>query len=121
MLPLLNQYVADNKKKADEIAAMRPKVAGYERIALADGSLCFTDAAKTLNMRLKDFSLWVQQNGWAYRRSGNGHFVGYQTKIQQGLLEHKVTEVTRSDGSRKVTEQCRVTPKGLARLAELTA
>jgi hypothetical protein len=36
-----------------------------------------------------------------------------------GLLEHKTTVVTRSDGSEKATTQVRVTPKGLTRLAKL--
>jgi len=38
-------------------------------------------------------------------------------KLQTGYLEHKVTVVTRTDGSEKTTEQVRVTPKGLAKLA----
>ncbi len=102
-----------------EVKELQPKAEGYERIALADGSLCITDAAKTLGMRRKDLFAWLQQNKWAYRRAGNLHLVGYQTKLQQCLLEMKVHEVTRADGSSKITEQCRVTPKGLAKLAEI--
>ncbi|MGF6806297.1 hypothetical protein OKW30_001423 [Paraburkholderia sp. Clong3] len=53
-------------------------------------------------------------------RNGNA-LVGYQEKVQAGYLEHKVTEVSRSDGSEKLVEQVRVTPKGLTRLAHILA
>ncbi|WP_420902785.1 hypothetical protein [Rhodovulum sulfidophilum] len=35
------------------------------------------------------------------------------------MLWHKSTMVLRSDGSEKITEQVRVTPKGLSKLAKL--
>ncbi|WP_338329704.1 phage antirepressor KilAC domain-containing protein, partial [Commensalibacter sp. Nvir] len=54
-----------------------------------------------------------------YRRNGNATWLAYQDKIQQGLLEHKVTEVSRSDGTTKIIEQAKITPKGLVKLAEL--
>lgn len=82
---------------------------------------CNTDAAKALQMRPKDLFQWLQANGWIYRRTGASHWLGYQPRIQQGLVEHKVTEVTRSDGSARMTEQVRITPKGMARLAQEVA
>lgn len=36
-----------------------------------------------------------------------------------GLLEHKTTLVVTSDGSERSVTQVRVTPKGMAKLAEL--
>ena len=101
-----------------DLSEAAPKVAAYERIALADKSLCITDAAKTLQMRPKDLFAWLQRPKWIYRRAGVAHWIGYQDKIQQGLLEHKVTEITRSDGRSDIHEQVRVTPKGLAKIAE---
>lgn len=96
----------------------KPKLDGFDRIAQADGSLCVTDAAKALQMRPKDLFSWLSQNGWIYRRPGSS-YLGYQSKTTQGLLEHKTTTVYRADGSEKITEQVRVTPKGLTRLATL--
>lgn len=104
-----------------DLSEAKPKVAAYERIALADKSLCITDAAKTLQMRPKDLFAWLQRHKWIYRRAGVAHWIGYQDKIQQGLLEHKVTEITRSDGRSDIHEQVRVTPKGLAKVSELLA
>ena len=102
-----------------ENGEMRPKVAALDRISTADGSTCITNAAKTLQMRPKDMFLWMQANQWIYKRAGGTAWVAYQHRIQSGMLEHKVTTVTRSDGTEKVVEQVLVTPKGMARLAEL--
>lgn len=114
LLLTYNEMVIAHKA---EIADLTPRAEGYERIAMADGSLCPTDAAKTLQVRPKDLFAHLSGRKWIYKRAGNGHWVGYQDKIQAGLLEHKVTEVTRSDGTTKITEQVRITPKGLARLS----
>lgn len=102
-----------------QVQELLPSQEALQRIAEADGSLCITDAAKALQMRPKDLFEWLRQNGWIYRRPGSGHDLGYQSKTTTGLLEHKVTTVLRADGSEKVTEQVRVTPKGLTKLAAL--
>lgn len=102
-----------------EVNELRPAQEALERIATADGSLCITEAAKALQLRPKDLFQWLRQNGWIYRRPGAGHDLGYQSKTTAGLLEHKVTTVLRADGSEKVTEQVRITPKGLTKLASL--
>ncbi len=100
---------------------VQPLADSYERLTRSDGTFCITDAAKVFEMRPKDFFAWLQSNQWIYRRAGNGHFVGYQPKIQQGLLDHRLEEVTRADGSTKITEQVRITAKGMAKLGELLA
>lgn len=102
-----------------QVDELLPSHQALERIAEADGSMCITDAAKALQMRPKDLFTFMRTNGWIYKRSGSSYYVGYQSKTTQGLLEHKVTTVYRSDGTEKVTEQVRVTPKGLTRLAKL--
>ena len=109
---------AIDRQKA-QIEAMAPKVEALDRIAQADGSLAITDAAKVLQMRPSDLFNFLDRNGWTYRRPGGGHRLGYQSKTTAGLLEHKVVTVLKADGSEKVTEQVRVTPSGLAKLAQL--
>lgn len=104
-----------------ENAELKPAAAALERIAESDGSLCVTDAAKTLQMRPKDLFTFLRSNGWIYRRTGSDHDVAYQSKLVTGVLEHKTTTVYRSDGTEKVTTQVRVTPKGLAMLGKLIA
>ena len=112
-----SEKVIELEHKVEEMAQ---DVNAYERIAKADGSLCLTDAAKALQMRPKDFisHLSSEKMKWIYKRAGNSHWLGYSDKVQAGYLEHKVTEVTRGDGTTKITEQVRITPKGLAKLAK---
>lgn len=104
-----------------ENQAMKTDVQALEQISKADGSLCITDAAKALQVNPKSLFSWLRENRWIYKRAGNSHDVGYQDKVQTGYLEHKVTEVTRGDGTTKITEQVRITPKGLAKLAKIFA
>jgi phage antirepressor YoqD-like protein len=107
------------EEKTAEIAYLTPKADALDRIATADGSLCITDAAKALQIRPKDLFEFLRSHGWIYRRPGSGHDLGYQSKVAAALLEHKVTTVLRADGSEKITEQVRVTAKGMAALAKL--
>ncbi|WP_424140272.1 phage antirepressor KilAC domain-containing protein [Roseomonas chloroacetimidivorans] len=99
-----------------KVAALAPKADAHDRIAEADGSLCITDAAKTLQVRPKELFAYLRANGWIYSRPGSSD-IGRQERINAGLLAHKVTAVSRPDGTEKVATQVRVTPKGLARLA----
>lgn len=100
------------------IAEIQPQAAALHRLSLADGSLCMTDAAKTLGIQpQKTLIPYLRANKWIYNRPGCAHPVAYQDKLQQMLLEHKTTTVNRTDGSEKITEQVRITAKGLAKLA----
>lgn len=99
------------------VKEQQPKVEALDRIATANGSLCITDAAKALQVQPKRLFRWLHENRWIYRRAGGTTWLGYQDRVMAGLLEHKVTTVMREDGSEKVVEQVRVTPKGLAKVA----
>jgi len=99
------------------IREQTPKVLALDRIATATGSLCITDAAKILQVQPKVLFAWLSANAWIYQRVGSSAWLGYQDKVQSGVLEHKVTTVSRSDGSEKTVTQVRITPKGLARLS----
>lgn len=101
------------------IEEAQPKLEALSRIANAEGSLCVTDAAKSLQMRPKDLFTYLQSHGWIYKRTGCAHYLGYQRLVVSGMLEHKVTTVLRADGSEKITEQVRITAKGLAKLAQI--
>lgn len=116
-LRLAADLADDLSAERAKTATMAPKVDAFERISGADGSLCVTDTAKALQQRPKDLTLWLQANSWAYRRAGNMPLLGYQPKVQQGYLTHKVTPYTKADGVEGFNEQMRVTPKGIAKLA----
>lgn len=101
------------------VEEMKPDVEAFERIAKADGSMCITDAAKHLQVQPKKAFQALSQHHWIYKRAGGKSWLGYQEKIQRGLLEHKVTTVSRSDGSEKMVEQVLVTAKGMVQLSKM--
>lgn len=105
----------------ETVAEQAPKVAAHERIASADGSLCMRDAAKVLQIRPIDLRNWLIVNQWIYGRPGHQGWLAYQNRIQQGVMTHKVTTLLREDGTEKIVEQVRVTPKGLTRIGEALA
>lgn len=110
----------ENKTLGSQVEEMKPTVAAFDRIATkTEGSMCVTDTAKHLQVQPKKFFQELHAMGWIYKRTGSHHWLGYQDKVKQGLLEHKVTTVSRSDGSEKIVEQVLVTPKGLAKLSQM--
>jgi len=97
---------------------LAPKAIALDRLSTAEGSMCITDAAKTLQVQPKALFQFLRSHRWVYTRAGCNETIAYQDKLVSALLEHKTTTVTRSDGSEKVTTQVRVTSKGLTRLAK---
>lgn len=120
MRNLLLNYTEQVIQRDKLIAHLQPQAEALRTISLADGSLSLTDAAKTIGVQPnKTFIPYLSANKWIYRRAGGKNWIAYQDKLQQMLLEHKVTTVSKTDGTEKITEQVRVTPKGLAKLAEV--
>lgn len=116
---LLLTYSEKAMELERQVKELLPSQEALNRLSQAEGSLCITDAAKALQMRPSDLFNWLRQNGWIYKRVGAAHDLGYSSKTTAGLLEHKVTTVLRADGSEKVTEQVRITARGLTKLAQL--
>lgn len=109
---------AANHELELQVEAAKPKVEALERIAVADGSLNLTEAAKALQQQPKKFNQHLCSQRWIYKRAGGKQWLGYQDKVQQGLVEHKVTMVPLADGGERLCEQVRITPKGLTKLAQ---
>lgn len=118
LIPLLQQYAQKTMELTGKLAEAAPKVKAMKRLEGRDGSMCVTDAAKTLKMRPKELFDHLSQIKWAYKRPGNMSWIGYQDKLQSGLLEHVTTEVSKPDGSTSVRTQMKITAKGIAKLAE---
>lgn len=117
---LLLNYAERAAELQQRVALLEPQAEALERIAGSDGSLCITDAAKSLQVAPKALFERLRAERWTYRRPGGHHEIAYQDRIDAGLLEHKVVRQPRGEGRPDfVTEQVRVTPKGLARLAAI--
>ena len=105
-----------------KVEADAPKVKVYERLVDAEGSLCLRDAAKNLQIPPSKLTAWLQVNGWIYRRVGKAGWLAYQEKIQSGYLKHKVTPyLDEQSGESRVSEQVRITTKGLTKIASMFA
>src|SRR5260363_399146 len=118
MRGLLLTYPEKVIELESKLNAQAPKVEALDRIAMANGAMCITDAAKTLQIRPTELFGWLHSNRWIYRRPGYAGWLAYQDKLQSQVLQHKVVTIAHSDGSERVTEQVRVTAKGLTRLSE---
>jgi anti-repressor protein len=101
-----------------QVEAMRPDVEAFALLAKSEGALCVSDAAKALNVRPQRLFQYLKEKGWIYKRPGGRHWLGYQQKVQLGLLAHITATVTLADGTDRLTEQVVITPKGLTRLSK---
>ena len=117
----LRQALAVKNDEVDKLRAINtelaPKAIALDRIATADGSLCITDAAKSLQVRRKELIKMLQRMRWIYQRPGVTGWRAYDDKRFAGLMEHKQHTDEDRFGDRTFT-QARVTPKGLVKLAE---
>lgn len=121
-LRLAADLAEQNNQLRVVVQAQAPKVEALDRIATARGTLCLTDAAKHLGVQRIKLIEWLRANRWIYRREGSAHWLAYQPRMASGLLEHKVTVIgTDEIGDQRLASQVRVTPKGLAKLAEKVA
>ncbi|BEE05627.1 phage antirepressor KilAC domain-containing protein [Aeromonas veronii] len=118
MRGLLLTYTEKVLVLEEQVEGMKPKVEALDLIATADGSLNLTEAAKALQQQPRKFNQHLSSLRWIYKRAGGKRWLGYQDKVQQGLLEHKVETITLADGSERLCEQVRITPKGLTKLAQ---
>lgn len=118
MLKLIGGYCQQIVEANECIAVMEPKVQALERITASEGSLCLTDSAKHLGVKRTCLIDYLSANQWIYRREGTT-WLAYDAKRHQGLLETKTTVITVEGRPDKSVSQTRITPKGLAKLAEI--
>jgi len=124
-LPEALRLAADLADKNGElqrvITEQAPKIAAINRLAAAGGAICITDAAKQLGVAPTQLFSWLEQHRWIFRRPGCRRWVAYQPRISSGHMVHKVTDLKPDveTGAERAAFQPLVTPKGLARLAEL--
>jgi phage antirepressor YoqD-like protein len=110
------QTTIDRQKAQLEVAL--PKAEALDRIATADGALSVTEAAKALQVRPKDLFSFMLAHKWAYRKAGSGTWLGISYHTNVGDVTHKVATIKNPDGTDRIVEQLKITPKGLAKLAK---
>lgn len=106
-----------DRQKA-ELSIARPKAAALDILAEKSGSYCITDAAKLLQIKPSDLFDYLISHGWIYRRPTSNEFVGYQSHLVNGDLEHKIATIT-TNYKEKSRYQVRVRHSGLVKIAKL--
>jgi Rha family phage regulatory protein len=113
----------EESKRADRaehrLELAKPKLKQLDRIDATVGSMTITEAAKTLRVGPKSLFSRMNAEGWIYRRTGGKSWIGYQNRIDAGLLEHKERIYQTFDGEEGIATQVKVTGKGLIKLAEI--
>lgn len=105
-----------------QVAEQAPAVAGLKLIADASGSMCFRDAAATLNMPQHALTDYLVSKGWIYERAGAEGYKAYRARLQALDLRYNTFGYeSKTTGERKARQQVRITNKGLTRLAEMIA
>jgi phage antirepressor YoqD-like protein len=99
----------------DRTLEYEPKVKALERIESSPDSECLTTAAKTLGLKPFEFINHLAEMKWIYKRGSNKNWVASQYHINLGYLENKFG----NDSSGNAFTQARLTPKGIARLAQV--
>jgi len=90
-----------------------------ERLEGAVGSMCITDAAKTLGVGRDALISRMQAMRWIYKRTGNKNWVAYHDKLMAGFLEHDDHIYFDGEGRERVSTRALVTVKGLVKFAEM--
>lgn len=122
MLGLVSHLQGQVGAAEAQLAEQAPRIEAMDLMEGAVGWMCLTDAAKALKQKPQPFMNWLSNGmAWTYRRCGKGAWVAMQTKLDAGLMG--TTPHTHRDryGVDHVSHQAMVTPKGLAKLAEVIA
>ena len=109
---------ADRANKAEEALALTaPKIERLDRIEATVGCVTVTEAAKMLGIGPKALFRRLNAEKWIYKNAGARNWLGYQKKINQGLVEHKDSIYKNSDGEEMISTYAKITGKGLSKLA----
>ncbi|CAN5325942.1 hypothetical protein BH10PSE12_BH10PSE12_01830 [soil metagenome] len=103
----------------DEIADLRPKADALDRLTDATGLMPISDGAKQLHIPPGKMFSWLQRIGWIFKRTSGGPWIANEAKVNTGYLRHVTFNQHRDDQPDAVRRRAYLTPKGLARLAEI--
>jgi phage antirepressor YoqD-like protein/prophage antirepressor-like protein len=101
-----------------EVATLKPKVEVHDRLVDSGGAMTLREAATTLGVSpQRKLREWMREHGWIY---GSGQTTrAYQSQLSAGRLMHRVYLQPTGDGDEVSRVTVKVTPKGLAKLAEV--
>lgn len=107
---------------AEQVAAQAPKLAAFDLLQGAGGTLNLTEAATHLGIERYRVIRWLSENRWMYRPANSKRWLAYQKRIQQGVVVNKVSVIgTTDEGDSRCASQFRITAKGMTILATKVA
>lgn len=117
------QLALDSEQKRLEaeakLAIAAPKAEALDRLADVKDSKSITEAAKLLKFGPKKLVEFLQGIGWLYRRGIAGDLLANQAVINSGHLFHAATTLHKPGRLPLIVNQPRMTPKGLAKVAQM--
>lgn len=120
LVPLLTSYAQRTQIAEAKVVALEPKAEAFDRLDTAEGNLTVRPAAKVLGVMETKLTKWMEVRGWAFRQNGRGPLQPYADKRISGLLDMKLRHYDDpKTGEPKVDATLTITPKGMARLAQI--
>lgn len=101
-----------------ENAVLGQRSMALERLEGATGSMCITDAAKTLGVGRNELITFLQHIRWIFKRPGNKNWLAYDA-VRPRYMEHDDHPYQDSEGRDRVSTRALVTAAGLVKLADL--
>ncbi len=106
---------SDRVSKPGEKADSRPQCGIFSSIACRS-----VLGGRAGGLRTCRFIAWLRSQGtWIFKRQGSSRNSAYTDKINTDYLNVRTVVTIKPDGSERVHEQVVVTPKGLAKLAQM--
>lgn len=119
LLGAFQHLQAQVAEKDNVIAEQGVKLKKLDRLEGAQGSMCISDAAKTLGVGRDFLFKFMFARRWIFKRAGNKNWLAYDDKRKALLLEHDDHLYMDNLGQERVATRVLVTAKGLVKLAEL--
>ncbi|WP_162045101.1 phage antirepressor KilAC domain-containing protein [Xanthomonas citri] len=118
MRGLLLTYTEKVIELQHTVQEQAPKVAALDRLADAEGSFGLREASQVLEVPERKLTRYLDAEGWIYKMPGSRRWQGYAEKRKAGLVTHKTRKYEREDGVWCEADYVRITPKGIAKLAQ---
>lgn len=119
LMGVMNHLQIENQKKDVVIAEQGQKLKKLDRLEGAKGSMCISNAAKTLGIGRDEIFNFMSARRWIFKRAGSKNWLAYDDKRKAGYMEHDDHLYMDNQGRERVSTRALVTAKGLVKLAEL--
>lgn len=119
MLGVFNHLQEQVQAKEVIIEEQGERLKKLDRLERAYGSMCISDAAKTLNVQRNQLFAVMSARRWIFKRAGSKSWLAYDDIRKAGLMEHDDHLYLDGEGRERIATRALVTAKGLVKLAAI--